>query len=258
MNEQLSNFLDRAIAEGWKVESLLRRVNNEIGDDGEPVSVGEATNALRERGFRVIENGIRKIGEWAFSEDTREKLLQLADNGAHMDELFDAPGADVDDPTDFVEANGYAFDDDDCCIAVGAVGVPRPAATPKATVVGEAKTPTPEARAKKKTKLSDEGLPKKITLKLARVDLRHVPGYPNVYVSRDQFAFVREHSDDYGDHFRMLPRKRNPRTGTDYWILGLGEREKKAYLKVATVMYNTGFWCPVARDKRKKRTARGV
>jgi hypothetical protein len=254
VNEQLSNFLDRAIAEGWKVETLLRRVNNEIGDD-DPVSLGEATDALRARGYRVTEQGIRKIGEWAFSEETRDNLLTLAAGGASMDELFEAAGAGVDDPTDFVEASGYAFDDDDCCVAVKpTVDVQH---TTKAAA-GAAKTPTPDARAKKKTKLSDDGLPKKITLKLARVDLRHVPGYPNVYVSRDQFAFVREHSDDYGDHFRMLPRKRNPRTGTDYWILGLGEREKKAYLKVATVMYNTGFWCPVPRDKRKKRTARGV
>jgi hypothetical protein len=253
VNEQLSIFIDRAIAEGWKVETLLRRVNNEIGHDGEPVSVGEAANALRERGYRDTVNGIRKAGEWAFSEETREKLLQLAAAGAHMDELFDAPGADVDDPTNFVEAQGYTFDDDDCCVTVG---VPRPAATepkPKAAAVREAKTPTPDARVKKKAKLADDGLPNAITVRLAGLDIRHVPGYPRVCVTADQVAFVRENSRRLGDHIRLLPRKRDPRTGRESWVLGMGARHKRVYLNVSKVMYNCGFWCPVPKDKRRKR-----
>ena len=126
MTEKLGNIIDRAMAEGWVIDKIVRMVNRDLGEDDQPANEREVTDALRELGYRACDAGIRKIGEWAFSEETREKLLKLAADGASADELYDVEGADADSPGDFVEAHGYALNDEDCYIAVK--GKPKPKA----------------------------------------------------------------------------------------------------------------------------------
>jgi hypothetical protein len=241
MTEKLEVFINRALAEGWAIDKIVRMVNRDLDEGEQPANEREVTDALGELGYRVGGSGIRAIGECAFSEGTRAELLKLATGGVHSDELFEVEGAEVDDPIAFIEANGYALDDDDRCIAVK---------TTKAT------TPAVDVRAKKQAKLAEDGLPRAITVRLAGQDIRRVPGYPKVCVTADQIAFVREHSRRLGDHIRLLPRKRDPRTGRESWVLGMGARHKRVYLNVSKVMYNCGFWCPVPKDKRRKQVTR--